>query len=59
MQMHGGGYDCGLFAIAFATALVHGQQPEGREADTISCKEDMTNCVSSKKLGHHRGPFCL
>ena len=27
MQMQSGGYDCGLFAIAFTTALVHGEQP--------------------------------
>ena len=25
--MQSGGYDCGLFAIAFATALVYGNQP--------------------------------
>ena len=25
--MQSGGYDCGLFVIAFATALVHGEQP--------------------------------
>ena len=27
VQMQSGTYDCGLFAIAFATALVHGEHP--------------------------------
>ena len=27
VQMQSGGYDCGLFSIAFATALVFGKQP--------------------------------
>ena len=27
VQMQSGGYDCGLFSIAFATALVFGEQP--------------------------------
>ena len=27
VQMQSGGYDCGLFSIAFATTLVFGEQP--------------------------------
>ena len=27
VQMQSGGYDCGFFSIAFATALVFGEQP--------------------------------
>ena len=27
VQMQSGGYDCGLFSIAFATALAFGEQP--------------------------------
>ena len=32
MQKQAGGSDCGLFAIAFATALVNGKQP-GKPTD--------------------------
>ena len=40
VQMQSGGYDCGLFAVAFTTALVHGRFLFDR--DKLSAVEELT-----------------
>ena len=56
VHMQSGGYDCGLFAIAFATALVYGNQPghfifhqEKMRAHLIQCLQQQEMSLFSVK----------
>ena len=51
VQMQAGGYDCGLFAIAFATAIVFGKQPGLFCFDQPKMREHYRKC-----LEHHHVP---
>ncbi len=44
VQMQSGGYDCGLFAIAYATALVLGKQPGNFLFDQEKIRPHLLNC---------------
>ena len=50
MKTQGGATNCGLYAIAIATALAHGINP----CQQIFCQEDMrshlVDCVGNRKL---------
>lgn len=50
VQMQAGTYDCGLFAIAFATALVLGYNPGQYLFDQNSMRRHLWNCLQSKKM---------
>ena len=45
VQMQAGGYDCGLFAIAFATAIVFGKQPGLFCFDQPKMREHYKKCL--------------
>ena len=51
VQMQSGTYDCGLFAIAFATARVHGEhmQRRGEVASTSRKKKHYEADIDMKK----------
>ena len=42
-QMQCGGADCGIFAIAFATALAFGIQPELLTLSRVKCVSTLSN----------------
>ena len=45
VQMQSGTYDCGLFAIAFATALVHGEHPGKFLFNQDSMRQHLIKCL--------------
>ena len=45
VQMQSGTYDCGLFAIAFATTLVHGELPGRFLFDQDSMRRHLVRCL--------------
>ena len=45
VQMQSGGYDCGLFSIAFATALVFGEQPGQFLFDQKKMRAHLIQCL--------------
>jgi len=50
VQMQAGTYDCGLFAIAFATALVFGFSPGQYLFEQRSMRKHLWNCLRSQKI---------
>ena len=50
VQMQSGTYDCGLFAIAFATALVLGQNPGQFLFDQAAMRRHLWNCLKNGKM---------
>ena len=48
--MQGGSYDCGLFAIAFATALAHGMDPVECFFDQRKLRRHLYQCLVAGKL---------
>jgi len=50
VQMQSGGYDCGLFSIAFATALVFGKQPEHFLFDQQKMRAHLIECLERQEL---------
>ena len=50
VQMQSGKYDCGLFAVAFATALVHGQQPGKFMFDQQAMRKHLRLCLQNKVM---------
>ena len=49
VQMQSGGYDCGLFAIAFATALVLGEKPGGFLFDQQKMRAHLIKCLEHQQ----------
>ena len=45
VQMQSGTYDCGLFAIAFATALVHNEHPGKFLFNQDSLRQHLMKCL--------------
>ena len=45
VQMQSGTYDCGLFAIAFATALVGGEHPGKFLFNQDSMRQHLIKCL--------------
>ena len=50
VQMQAGGSDCGLFAIAFATALALGKQPGQYRFDQTKMRQHLCKCLESRKI---------
>ena len=50
VQLQSGKYDCGLFAVAFATALVHGQQPGKFMFDQQAMRKHLRLCLQNKVM---------
>ena len=50
VQKQQGGCDCGLFAIAFATALVTGQNPGGIIFDQSKMRRHLYSCLNKGRL---------
>ena len=53
VQKQPNGSDCGVFAIAFATALCHGQMPEERFFDVTQLRQHLHDCIDKD----HMDPF--
>ena len=49
-QKQKGSKDCGLFAIAFATALAYGQNPSKLKYDQSSMRSHLAHCFHKGKL---------
>ena len=49
-MMQSGKYNCGLFAVAFATALVHGQQPGKFMFDQQAMRKHLRLCLQNKVM---------
>ena len=49
-QQQTGGSDCGLFAIAFAVTLVHGQDPACLTFDQAAMRQHLRLCLQRKRL---------
>ena len=50
VQMQSGGYDCGLFAIAFATALADGEQPGRCLFDQNKMRQHLLKCLQEAAM---------
>ena len=50
VQKQSGGYDCGLFALAFATALVNGINPGRFLYDQRNMRKHLLECLRNKKM---------
>ena len=50
VQQHTGGYDCGLFAVAFATALANGAQPENMHFNQEAIRKHLHSCIKNGVL---------
>ncbi len=50
VQMQSGSYDCGLFAIAYATALVHGEHPGKFLFDQDSMRKHLMQCIECGEM---------
>ena len=50
VQMQSGGYDCGLFAIAFATALTYGSQPGLFLFDQEKMRRHLRKCFEDGQI---------
>ncbi|XP_045031019.1 uncharacterized protein LOC123473768 [Daphnia magna] len=49
-QRQSNGYDCGVFAIAFATSLAIGEDPATRLYDPIKLRPHLVNCLALGKI---------
>ena len=45
-----GGKDCGLFAIAYATAIAHGVDPSRMELNQATMRNHLSKCLKQEKL---------
>ena len=50
VQRQPNGNDCGIFAIAFATALCKGQNPEDQLFDVTQMRQHLHACIEKEKL---------
>ena len=50
VQWQSGCDDCGLFAIAFATALCHGHEPAMKVYDQAKMRKHLRNCLINGKV---------
>ena len=50
VQMQSGGYDCGLFAVAFVTALAFNKQPGQYLFDQQQMRKHLWKCLDRKKI---------
>ena len=50
VQMQSGGYDCGLFSIAFATALVFGEQPGYFLFEQTKMRAHLLQCLERQQM---------
>ena len=50
MCLQNGGSDCGVYAIAYATDLCHGNHPEGLQYHQDRLRSHFIQCLESKKM---------
>ena len=55
VQQQQNGTDCGVFALAYATSLLHGQDPESVTYDTSKLRSHLLHCLHQG----HMSPFPL
>ena len=51
-QQQNNGFDCGVFAIANATALALGKNPVGLLFDMTKSREHLVKCLKNRKMEH-------
>ena len=51
VPVQAGTYDCGLFAVAFATVLALGRQPEKFQFSQQEMKKHLYQCFEKQKMG--------
>ncbi len=54
VQSQPNGSDCGLFAIAFATELIHGNDPFRCHFDVSSLRGHLLDCLENGKIQVHK-----
>jgi hypothetical protein len=65
VQQQDNGTDCGVFAVAFATHIVYGSDPECVVFDTKLMREHLIGCLHKKEMSvfpvllNKRGKFCI
>jgi hypothetical protein len=47
VQQQDNSVDCGVFAIAYATSILHGQNPKDLNYDTQKLRQHLLSCISS------------
>lgn len=57
-QRQGNGFDCGVFAIAFATSLANGQDPALLLYDPHELRNHLDNCITSGELSPFPSTLC-
>ena len=50
MQRQSGGSDCGLFAIAFATALCSSDNPHGLSYHQVKMRDHLHHCLTTERM---------
>ena len=50
VQKQNGGYNCGLFAIAFADVILDGRSPEDAYFDVSKMRHHMIYCLENVSL---------
>ena len=50
VQFQKGAFDCGAYAIAFATDLAYGNNPASREYEQTKLQSHFLECLSKKKI---------
>ena len=50
VQMQAGGYDCGLFAVAFATALTFGESPGQYHFAQEKMRRHLWSCFERRQV---------
>lgn len=50
VQEQENGVDCGVFSIAFATSLLHGEDPMGLSYDTTSLRTHLLTCLNNQRF---------
>ena len=50
MKKQEGSYDCGIYAIAYATALAYGHDPAGHHYDQEKMRTHLRSCLLARKL---------
>ena len=50
VQQQENSVDCGVFAVAYATSILHGQNPEEMVYDTKKLRQYLLTCIRSEKI---------
>ncbi|KZS16142.1 Uncharacterized protein APZ42_018158 [Daphnia magna] len=57
-QKQGNSFDCGVFAIAFATSLANGQDPSEIMYDPAKLRDHLRTCIDTELLSPFPSTYC-